>query len=141
MSALSRKLEQIVSRELTKNIIPVKTENGIRVGNVLISSEGTVKNIWRNDQLLYESVYLNSSAIAIANMMAKQLVDFRADSLYRADQEYGKWYIDSQMLRTNYQKALNSQDFERADILWARYVESRDKAVTAKNHAQSLAAI
>jgi hypothetical protein len=45
------------------------------------------------------------------------------------------------MLRARYQQAVNSQDHDRADIMWARYCESRDRAILAKNHAQSLATI
>ena len=60
------------------------------------------------------------------------------DVLYRADQEYGRWFVDSQMLRAQHQKAIHIQDYDRADVLWARYSESRDRTVTAKNQAERL---
>ena len=138
MTQLSKRLEQIVKKELSKNIIPVKTESGILVGEVLIVSEGSIKSLYRNDELLYNEIHLNSIAIKIANILAFRKVSLQADELYKADQDYGRWFVDSQMLRTQYQKALNNQDFDKADMLWARYQESRDRTAIAKSRAESL---
>jgi hypothetical protein len=85
-------------------------------------------------------VYLNAAAIKMANLLARKIGRVNSDAIYRADQEYGKWFTDSQILRTRFQRALEDQDTERADILWARYCESRDRAVLAKNATQSLTA-
>ena len=63
MTQISRRLEQIVRKELSKNIIPVKTENGILVGEVLIVNEGPIKSLYRNNELLYKEIHLNSVAI------------------------------------------------------------------------------
>jgi hypothetical protein len=144
MSNISRKLEQVVGSAQRKlmshhQILPVKTELGILVGDVLIVSEGTIKNLWQRNEIVYEHVYLNAAAIKMANLLARKIGRVKSDALYRADQEYGKWFVDSQMLRTRFQQAIDSQDTERADILWARYCESRDRAVSAKNATQSLA--
>lgn len=138
MTQLSKRLEQIVRKELSNNIIPVKTENGILVGEILIVSEGSIKSLYKNNELLYKEIHLNSIAIKIANILALRKQSIFTDELYKADQEYGKWFVDSQMLRAQYQKAVNSQDFNRADMLWARYVESRDKTSLAKSRAESL---
>ena len=138
MTQLSKRLEQIVKKELSKNIIPVKTENGILVGEILIVSEGPIKSLYRNNELLYKEIHLNAIAIKIANMLAYRKQSFVADELYKADQEYGRWFVDSQMLRAQYQKALSNQDFDRADMLWARYQESRDRTTFAKSRAESL---
>jgi hypothetical protein len=138
MTQLSKRLEQIVKKELSKNIIPVKTENGILVGEVLIVNEGPIKSLYRNNELLYKEIHLNSVAICIANMLAFKKSSIFADELYKADQEYSRWFIDSQMLRAQYQKALSNQDYDRADMFWARYQEARDRTVTAKNRAESL---
>jgi hypothetical protein len=77
----------------------------------------------------------------LANILARRSGVIQADAIYRADQEYGKWYQDSQLLRARYQQALELKDHDRADIMWARYCESRDRAVVAKNYAQSLTTI
>jgi hypothetical protein len=138
MTQISKRLEQIVRKELSKNIIPVRTEGGILVGDILIVSEGSVKSLYRNSQLLYNEIHLNSIAIKIANVLALRKDSVFVDTLYRADQEYGRWFVDSQMLRAQYQKAVSTQDFNRADILWARYQESRDRTVSTKNQAESL---
>jgi hypothetical protein len=146
MTGISKKLERFLSSAQRKlieqeQILPVKVSDGILVGDVKIINQGTTKDLWKNDVCMYKDVYLNVVAIKLANISARKNVDIRADALYRADQEYGKWFVDSQMLRTQYQKSLNNQDYDRADVLWARYCESRDRAAIAKNKAESLAQI
>lgn len=138
MTQISKRLEQIIRKELSTTIIPVKTKDGILVGDVLIVTEGTIKNIYKHAELLYKEIHLNAVAIKIANLLAFRKDVLIVDNLYKADQEYGRWFVDSQMLRSQYQKAVNNQDFDRADILWSRYIESRDRTMTTKKHAESL---
>lgn len=138
MTQISKRLEQIVSRELQKNIIPVKTSEGILVGDVLIVSEGPIKNLVKKGQIVYKEIHLNAVAIKLANMLAYRKTNIATDAVYKADQEYGRWFVDSQLLRAQYQKAISNHDYDRADVLWARYCESRDRTVSAKNHAESL---
>ena len=138
MTQISRRLEQIVRRELSKNIIPVKTPDGILVGDVLITNQDNLKFLYRKSQLIYSEIHLNSVAIKMANILALRHSHVSVDVLYRADQEYGRWFVDSQMLRAQHQKAIHVQDYDRADVLWARYSESRDRTVTAKNQAERL---
>ena len=138
MTQLSKRLEQIVKKELSKNIIPIKTQDGILVGDILITTEENLKFLHRNGVVLYKEIHLNSIAIRIANILAFRKHSISADNLYRSDQEYGKWFVDSQMLRSQFQKALTAKDFDRADMLWARYCESRDKTILAKQRAETL---
>jgi hypothetical protein len=74
----------------------------------------------------------------MANILALRHNSVAVETLWRADQEYGKWFVDSQMLRAQHQKALHNQDYDRADMLWARYSESRDRTVSAKKQAERL---
>ena len=138
MTQISRRLEQIVRKELSKNIIPVKTPDGILVGDVLITNQDNLKFLYRKSQLIYGEIHLNSVAIKMANILALRHSHMSVDLLYRADQEYGRWFVDSQLLRAQHQKALHNQDYDRADMLWARYSESRDRTVTAKKSAERL---
>jgi hypothetical protein len=138
MTQISRRLEQIVRKELSKNIIPVKTPEGILVGDILITNQLNLKFLYRNQQLLYSEIHLNSIAIRMANILALRHNSVAVETLWRADQEYGKWFVDSQMLRAQHQKALHNQDYDRADMLWARYSESRDRTVSAKKQAERL---
>jgi hypothetical protein len=138
MTQISRRLEQIVRKELSKNIIPVKTLDGILVGDILITNQDNLKFLYRKSQILYAQIHLNSVAIKMANILALRHSHVSVDLLYRADQEYGKWFVDSQMLRAQHQKAIHTQDYDRADMLWARYSESRDRTVTAKHQAECL---
>ena len=138
MTQISRRLEQIVRRELSKNVIPVKTPDGILVGDVLITNQDNLKFLYRKSQLIYSEIHLNSVAIKMANILALRHSHVSVDLLYRADQEYGRWFVDSQMLRAQHQKALHNQDYDRADMLWARYSESRDRTFTAKKSAERL---
>ena len=142
MASLSQRLEQTLQSAIKNNpILPVKTADGILVGDIKIVSDGSIKHLTRGNETVYSNIHLNAVAIWLANTLARRIIDIKADAVYRADQEYGKWYQDSQMLRARYQQAVNSQDHDRADIMWARYCESRDRAILAKNHAQSLATI
>ena len=141
MTDLRKRLEQTLRSAIQKNpILPIKTAEGILVGDVLIVSEGTVKHLIQNRDIKYKDISLNSVAIRFANLLAKHNSVILMDTIYTADQEYGRWFVESQMLRAQYQKALNNSDYERADMFWARYEESRVRTVSAKNRAESLAA-
>lgn len=136
MTTLSKKLERLIRNN--PEILPIKTEQGIFVGSVLIVNNGSIKNLYQHGELVYKNIYLNAVAIRLANLLAKGVAGVKVDNLYQADQEYGKWFIDSQFLRNQYEKLKNLQEFDRADILWARYVESRSRTARAKNSAEAL---
>lgn len=141
MTDISKRLEQTIRSAIQRTpILPVKVEGGILVGDVLIISEGYIKHLQQHGQIVYKEISLNCAAIRIANILARRGSAVLADQIYKADQEYGRWFTDSQMLRAQYQKAVNNLDYERSDMLWARYCESRDRTITAKKHAESLAA-
>jgi len=139
MTQISSKLERLIKN--SREILPVKVDQGILVGDVLIVSQGSIKNLVQNGEIKYKEIHLNVAAIRIANLLAQRKTGIAADNLYNADQEYGRWFVDSQMLRAQYQKSINSQDYDRADMLWARYCESRDRTMIAKNRVQTLAVI
>ncbi len=140
MSKISRRLAQVVAKELSKNLIPVKTDRGILVGDVEIVSEENIKHIWREGHLLYRDIYLNLAAIKIANMLALRQSAIKIEKVYQTDQEYGRFYVDSQILRTLHQRAAADEDFDRADIYWARYTESKNRAQEAKKRLEALVA-
>jgi predicted metalloendopeptidase len=137
MTQLSKKLESLIKN--SKEILPVKTEQGILVGSILIVSKGPLKDLYHDQNCIYSDVSLNKIAIRLANMLARSGQTYQTDKIYRADQEYGRWFADSQMLRNQYQRAVNIGNFEKSDTLWARYCESRSKTVAAKNLAEFLA--
>jgi hypothetical protein len=139
MTKISKRLEQIVRKELSKNVIPVKTKEGILVGDILMVNQGAIKNLLKDGEIVYKEIHLNSVAIKLANMLALKKTGIKADEIYRADQEYGKWFTDSQLLRAQYQKAVSNNDSDKADMLWARYIESRDRTIHTKNRAEALA--
>lgn len=141
MTIIQQRLDRIVNNELAKNIIPVKTEDGILVGNVLIVSAGHIKHLKINNDFVYKDISLNAVAVKLANLLARNIRSVKMDELWRADQEYGRWYMDSQMLRSQHQRSINNQDFDRADMQWARYCESRDRAIIAKHYAETLISI
>ena len=141
MSKIQRCLDNIVRSELSKTIIPVKTQDGILVGDILIVSEGHIKHIQRGQDYIYRDISLNAVAILLANLLARRQRLVKMDELWRADQEYGRWFADSQMLRSQYQRSLNNRDYDRADMLWARYCESKDRTLAAKKYVESLISI
>jgi hypothetical protein len=133
MTDIQRRLDQVVSKELANNIIPVKTDQGILVGSVLIVSEGPVKHLYRSDVCIYNNISLNVVAIKLANALARNQNSVQMDRLYRADQEYGRWFTDSQTLLTKYHSAIKNKDYDRADTLWAKYCESKERTSSAKS--------
>jgi hypothetical protein len=138
MTDIRRQLDQVVSNTLTQYIIPVKTAEGILVGSVLIVSEGAVKHLIRNGEYLYKDISLNAVAVKLANLLARQKSSILADRIYRADQEYAKWFTDSQLLLKKHHSALKNKEYDRADTLWAKYIESKDRTVAAKSTVTGL---
>jgi len=142
MTDISKRLEQTLRSAIQKNpILPIKVEDGILVGDAKIVSEDHIKHIWLRNRLVYKEVSLNTVAIKLANMLAKNQSVIKADAIYAADQEYGRWFIDSQLLRAQYQSAVKNKDHDRADMLWARYCESKNRTISAKKKAEQLATI
>lgn len=139
MTVLSKKFEQIVKKELSATVLPVKTDEGILLGDVLITSDGTLKNIIKKDTVKYTNIYLNSVAIKIAKLLMTKDNSFQADNLYTLDQEYGKWLNDSLLLKAQYEKARSKKDNDRADVFLARYIESRERTLSAKARVDNLA--
>jgi hypothetical protein len=144
MTDISKRLDRFINSAQKKliqadRILPIKTNEGILVGDVLIISEGNLKHIKKRDQMLYVNVYLNAVAIKLANLCAINPRSIQIQKIYAADQDYGRWFVDSQMLRTQHRKALEKRDYDRADTLYSRYIESRDKAEKSKNIARALA--
>lgn len=141
MTDISKRLEQTIKSAIKKTpILPVKVEGGILVGDVLIASNGHLKYLWKDNELIYKEISLNCVAIKLANLLALRKNVTLRDDLYAADQDYGRWFADSQMLRTIYQTAINNRDHDRADILWTKYSESRNRTNEAKIRAERLAA-
>jgi hypothetical protein len=143
MSNIRRQLDNVIANTHQKlynsdQILPLKVPEGILVGNVLISSEGTYKNLHQYGRVVYKNVSLNVVAIKLANLMAKNSNSVFLDTIYTADQEYSRWFLDSQILRSQYQRALTNKNYEKSDTLWARYCESRDKTLTAKHAVTTL---
>jgi hypothetical protein len=138
MTDIRRRLDQVVSKELARNIIPVKTDKGILVGSTLIVSEGSVKHLYKNEVCVYNNISLNAVAIALANALARNQNSVQMDRLYHADQTYGRWFVDSQALLTKYHSATKNKDYDRADTLWAKYCESKERTSLAKSTAVGL---
>ena len=143
MSEISKRLEQFITTAQRKmdSVLPVKTAEGILVGDVLIRSEANFKHLIQNGTMIYDYVFLNAVAIKLANVLAKHGDQGYCDKLYKLDQDYGKWYVDSQQLRARYQQALNKDDEDRAEMFYARYDQSRERMIVAKERATELAGI
>ncbi len=135
MTRLSKKLESLIKS--SRDILPVKTDQGILVGTVMIVSQGTSKSLYHKDKQLYKGIHLNIATVRMANLLARHRIA-QAETIYRADQEYGKWFAESQLLRNQYEKATVNKNYDKADVLWARYCESRDKMLAAKSRAEAL---
>lgn len=138
VNKISKRLQNVIRKEFENSILPVKSKEGILVGNVLIVSRGTIKDIVQHGETIYTEVHLNCAAIAIANLAARSQYR-RATLIYRADQDYSRAFFESQLLRSQYEKAINTNDYFKADMLWARYLEVRDRTLIYKNKVEVIA--
>jgi hypothetical protein len=143
MTEISKRFEQLIvsaQKKLAENnqLLPVKTDQGILVGDVLIKSHGHLKDLWKRDRLIYREISLNDVAIRLANLLARNKNPLHCDQLYKADQEYGKWFAECQVLKQNHYNAVKSKDFNRADTLMAKYEESKIRVESAKKTALGL---
>ena len=144
MNNISKRFEQIVVSTQRKflsqgTILPVKTEDGILVGSALIKCNGSYKNIYKHDELMFENICLNKVAIKLANLVAWSASNFKMKELYRADQIYNKLYIDTKVYHLNYNAAIKNKDQFKAEVLWTRYQECKIKAKYAREKAERLA--
>ncbi len=140
MTDISKRFEQLVlasqKKLVEKNqILPIKIAEGILVGDVLIASNQHLKNLYKKDKLIYADISLNEVAIKLANLLARNQSTITTDRIYRADQEYGKYFVEWQHLKEKYRAACKTSKDDRADILLVKYEESKIKAQRAKNNA------
>ncbi len=143
MTEISKRFENLVissQRKLADNnqILPIKVEQGIAVGDVIIVSSGHLKNLYKKTDLIYKDVSLNDVAIRLANLLARNQNYPLRERIYRADQEYGKYFIEWQILKEKYRSSIKNNDLQRADILLVKYEECKIKAQRAKNLALGL---
>jgi hypothetical protein len=145
MSDVSKRFEQLVKSTYKQfldqgTILPIKTKEGIVVGDVLIKTEGHLKNIYKKNVMIYKEISLNAVAIKIANLLAWNKDKKLCEELYDLDISYSKHFIDSKIFLDNYHRAYNSENHIRADILWIRYTDSKERAMDLKSRAEDLAA-
>jgi hypothetical protein len=140
-SAVSKRLEQIIKKELSNTVIPIKTEDGVLVGDILIQNQGNLKRILKNGQILYKDIHLNKAAVAMANLLALRKNSHTIGDIYTNDQEYAKWFNESQHLKQLYEKSKARGEHDRADVYLVKYTESKIKSDTAKNKVERLAQI
>lgn len=136
MTELSKKFENLLisyNKKLADRgvVMPVKVQDGIMIGNVLIKSNNNLKTIIGYG-IEYKDIFLNFSAITMANLLALKRNLDRVDKIYQADQEYGRYLVESQHLLKIHSKYTNYKDYEKADTVWAKYQEVRDRAEVAK---------
>jgi hypothetical protein len=143
MANLQKRLDQVISNVQKKlvqknELMPVKIPGGVQLGNVKIINVGANKDLYKNDELVYQGIYLNKVAIKMANLLAINYMAYHSqiDKLYEADQQFGAALEDYQIFRAKYQ---STKDFERAQILMARLCYSKDKANYYKDQALRLA--
>lgn len=142
MTEVSRRFEQMIRayyhRTGFKNILPVKTEGGIVLGDVMIVSRGSLKDIEKSGEVIYKDVSLNDVAIYLAHRLLLKGKTLDNDKIYAADQDYGKWIDECHRLKILHRKAVNSQDIDRADLLASKLKDRELRAEIAKRNALGL---
>jgi hypothetical protein len=146
MTKIQQRLDGVISkvqRNLARNefLIPQKTDQGIAVGNVLIVSRGSLKDLYQNGEPVIINISLNKAAIKLANWLAISPMRYqeKIKELQDADSKFGTALDDYQLFKDKYHKARTVGDQFRMDLYLARMCYSKDTANYWKNHAQDLA--
>jgi hypothetical protein len=147
MTRINQQLDHVIKRvnqKLVKSefLIPVKTEDGILVGNILIVSRDSFKDLYRNNEILYKGIALNKIAIKVANLAAINYMKYhsRIEEMIRIDIKFGQSLEDYQHFKTRYFAARNSNDQFKIDLYGARMTYAKDGCNYWKKQADSLAA-
>lgn len=132
MTNIQQKLDGVISNVNKKLadkdfIAPQKTDNGILVGDVLIVPNGTQKDLYRNDLLLYKGVYLNKCAIKMANLLALYRTHTRVQEIYSADQKFGMALVDYQIFKDKLKRARDLNDDFKYNLYMARLLYAKDR--------------
>jgi hypothetical protein len=120
---------------------PVKTKEGILVGNALITQDGLYKNISVNDNIVFKDISLNCVAIKIANSLALNVLARDLKDLYELDKKYNRLYVDSTFFLEGFHRANNKNNLDRAEILWIRYDDAKQRAEELREKIETLSAI
>jgi hypothetical protein len=146
MTNIQQKLDRVITKvheKLARDefLIPVKTEAGILIGNVLIVSRDALKDIYMDGELIYQSISLNKVAIKIANLLALSQTrnQGRVRELYQADLRFGLALQDYQIFKEKYNAARLNQDIFKMDLYMARMCYSKDASEYHKKTATHLA--
>ena len=147
MTRINQQLDSVikrVNRKLVKSefVIPVKTEEGILVGNVLIVSRDNFKDLYRNTELIYKGIALNKIAIKVANLTAINYMKYhsRIEDLINVDMKFGQALEDYQHFKTRYFAARNTGDQFKIDLYGARMTYAKDSCNYWKKQADTLTA-
>ena len=143
---LQKQLDHVISkvhRELLEKqiLVPVYEKGKIIVGTVSIISNEASKDIVKDNRLVYTSVALNKTAIALANMLAVLgKTTHQTDMIYRADQQYAVYMQETLFFKSKYKIAIAKKKYDQADIFFARYEHAKEKANGHKNYVLTLIA-
>lgn len=147
MTKINQQLDSVikrVNRQLIRSefIIPVKTEKGILVGDVLIVSRENFKDLYKNNELFYRSIALNKVAIKVANLLAISYMKnySRIEELIRIDTKFGQSLEDYQLFKSRYFSARDQQDQFKIDLYGARMIYAKDACNYWKKQAETLTA-
>jgi hypothetical protein len=143
---IQQRLDTVIARVNKKlvqqeQLIPKKTDKGILVGDVLIESLGSIKNIYHRDRLVFADVSLNKVAVKVANLMAIDHIRYqqKIDQLIMMDSKFGSALAEYQMFKGRLAKAHAEQDQFRIDMYLARLGYVKSSAEYWKKQALSLA--
>lgn len=143
---LQQQLDHVISkvhRELLEKqvLVPQYQKGKIIVGSVSIVSNEASKDIVKDNKLVYASVALNKTAIALANTLAiVGKTTHETDMLYRADQQYAVYMQETLFFKSKYKNAMEKKKYDQADIFFARYEHAKEKANSYKNYVLTLIA-
>jgi hypothetical protein len=138
MHLLEKKLDKFI-KERPELVIPKKVPGGILLGNVLIRNKSTLKELVRENKIIYNDINLNNVAIALAKCVFLNKNIPRQQQLTKLDQEYGRWLNEAKFFNIRHRQAVKQSDLFRAGVMEARWLDAKMRADILRRKADSLA--
>jgi len=136
MNDLDKKLNQII--KTSNKLIPKKINEGIQLGEIKIVQKNKRKKIIFKNKTLYDNIFLNDTALALAEYVFFKANAQKQQQLYGLDQEYGHWLIETKIFAKHHKEKLGQRKYYDAEIFESRYQEAKIRLDLTKQKIENL---
>lgn len=139
MNGLDKKLNQII--RTSDKLLPKKTKEGIQFGEIKIIQKNKRKKVILKNKVLFDNIFLNDTALALAEYIFFNESKNKQDTLYQLDQEYGHWLNETNIFAKQYKEKIAIKRYYDAEIFESRYQESKIRLNLTKRKIENLVRI